>query len=347
MEGKGAYNRSSRVQAAGSLPAVPLLVQAARAVPLPPPSQVVNIADYGASEGRNSMQPMAQAIQAFRERAGLAWPIVVHHTDLPANDFSALFQTLATDPASYLRHDHAAFATAIGRSYFEQILPAGSVTLGWSSWAIQWLSRTPAAIPDQVQVAFSRDPAARTAYALQAADDWKQFLTMRSRELCRGGRLVVLTMATDDTGDFGYRPLLEAIYAALGALVDSGLIRAEELQRMAIPTVGRTKAQFAEPFARDGHFEDLSIEHLEVFHGEDHIWAQFEADADAPAFGAQWAAFTRASVFPTLAEGLDDGARDSRFAAFLDRLEAAVAARLAIAPARMTIPLAQMLFVKE
>jgi hypothetical protein len=75
---------------------------------------------------------------------GLGWARSVVHTDLPGNDFSALFQTLADDPESYLRGDPAVFASAVGRSFYEQILPAGSVTLGWSSWAVQWLSRVPA-----------------------------------------------------------------------------------------------------------------------------------------------------------------------------------------------------------
>jgi hypothetical protein len=346
MEGEGAYNRSSRVQAAGSLPAVPLLEQAARAVPLPPPPQPVFIADYGASEGRNSLRPMAAAIGVLRERLGAGRPLFVFHTDLPGNDFAALFETLATDPDSYLRNDPATFAAAIGRSYYAQILPACSVTLGWSSWAVQWLSRTPAEIPDQVQVAYSRDPAARDAYAAQAAQDWQEFLAMRSRELSPGGRLVVLTMATDDAGDFGYRPLLDAIYAALGGMVGQGLLRAEELRRMAIPTVARSRAQFAAPFANSGRFEDLTIERLEVFYGEDRIWAQFETSGDARAFGAQWAAFSRASVFPTLAAALDGSGGDPRFAKFVDRLEAGVAARLSESPERMTIPLAQMLLVK-
>ena len=103
MEGKGAYNRSSRVQAAGSLPAVTLLEQAARAVPLSAPPQAVFIADYGASEGRNSLKPMAVAIGVLRERLGRERPLFVLHTDLPGNDFAALFETLATDPDSYLR----------------------------------------------------------------------------------------------------------------------------------------------------------------------------------------------------------------------------------------------------
>ena len=197
-----------------------------------------------------------------------------------------------------------------------------------------------------MQVAYSRDPTARNAFAKQAAEDWQEFLSMRSRELCPGGRLVVLTMATDDAGDFGYRPLLDAIFATLNATVAEGLIRVEELRRMAIPTVARSRAQFADPFATSGRFEDLTIEQLEIFYGEDRIWAQFEANGDAQRFGAQWAAFSRASVFPTLAASLDGGADDPRFAKFIDRLEAGVAARLSVSPEEMKIPLAQILISK-
>ena len=111
----------------------------------------------------------------------------------------------------------------MGRSFYRQILPAGSVTLGWSAWAVQWLSRTPCAIPDQVQVAYSRDPAAKAAFARQAEEDWRTFLTHRASELCPGGRLVVLTMALTETGDFGYRAVLEAMNESLRELVASRL----------------------------------------------------------------------------------------------------------------------------
>ena len=124
MEGRGAYNRSSFVQAAGSLPAVALLERAAHAVALPPSPEPVFIADYGSSEGHNSLPPMAAAINALRERVGHERAIFIFHTDLPGNDFTALFQTLANDPNSYLRNDLAAFAAALGRSYYQQILPA-------------------------------------------------------------------------------------------------------------------------------------------------------------------------------------------------------------------------------
>jgi hypothetical protein len=346
MEGGGAYNRSSGVQAAGLVPAVALFEQEAKAVRLTPAPQPVVIADYGASGGHNSLLPMAVGIRALRGRVGPERAISVVHTDLPDSDFAALFQTLAADPNSYLRGDPAAFASAVGRSFYRQILPPESVTLGWSSWAVQWLSRVPATIPDQVQVAYSRDPAARAAFAHQAAEDWRTFLEARGREMCPGARLVVLAMAVDDAGEFGYRPLLDAMFAALTAMAGQGFLRADEIRRMAIPTVGRSKEDFAAPFEGTGRCGALGIEHLEVFYAEDRIWAQFEAGGDARAFGAQWAAFSRASVFPTLAAALDGGRGDPRAAQFVDQLEAGVAARLAAAPGRMRIPLAKLSLVK-
>ncbi len=342
MEGAGAYNRNSRVQAAGLLPAVDLLRNAAARIALA--ASPVTIADYGASEGHNSMLPIGAAVAVLRERLPRGAPIGVVHTDLPDNDFSGLFRTIATDPDSYLRDDAAIFPSAVGRSFYGQILPPASVDLGWSSWAVQWLSRVPAEVPDQVQVAFSRDPAARAAYAGQAAADWRAFLAARSRELRGGGRLVVLTMATDDSGDFGYRPLVEAMFSALEELVGDRFMSADELMRMAIPTYGRTRAEFSAPFAA-GDFEGLTLELFEIFDAEDRIFEDFRKDGDAKAFADRWAAFTRASTFPTLASALEGGG-GRRTREFMDRAEAAITARLAAKPQRMRIPLAKMVLAR-
>lgn len=347
MEGAGGYNRSSRVQAGGLLPAVPLFEHAARAVALAPAPEPIVIADYGASEGHNSLAPMAVAIAALRKRVGSERAISVVHTDLPGSDWAGLFQTLETDPDSYLRVDAAAFSSGVGRSFYEQILPSASVTLGWTSWAVQWLSRTPAPIPDQIQVSFSHDREAHAAFDRQAAEDWRQFLTHRGRELRPGGRLVVVTMALTDARDFGYRPLLAAMYASLIDLRDQGYVSSAEVGRMAIPSVGRSRSDFLEPFQQTGQFATLAIEHAEVFSGEDHIWADFERDRDAAAFGARWAAFPRASVFPTLMLGLDGGREDPRAVEFVKKMENGIAARMAAAPERMTIPLAMLALAKE
>jgi hypothetical protein len=118
---------------------------------------------------------------------------------------------------------HAAF-----RSFCDQILPSSSVTLGWSSWAVQGLSRVPVLIPDHKQVAYSRDAGARAAFAQQAAEDWRCFLTHRAAELRPGGRLVVLSMTVDEHGDFGYRPAVAAIYGGIMDLVEEGFVKEEQ-----------------------------------------------------------------------------------------------------------------------
>ena len=346
MEGHGAYNRSSRVQAAGLAAAIPLLRRAAETVPLAPAPEPVVIADYGCSEGHNSLIPMREAIAALRQRIGASRAVSVVHTDLPSNDFSALFEALESDPDSYLLGEEATYPSAVGRSFYRQLLPSGSVTLGWSSWSVQWLSRTPALIPDQVQIAYSHDGHACAAFARQAAEDWHAFVLHRADELRPGGQLVVLSMARTDDGDFGYRLVVDALIGALMDLAAEGVVRPEEIETMAIPTYGRTRAEFTAPFADGGSIAGLALASIEIFLGEDHIYEDYERDRDAGAFGRRWAAFVRASTFPTLAQALEGGGEE-RAERFYDLFEARLAARLAAAPEPNAIPLAKLLLVKQ
>jgi hypothetical protein len=341
------YTASSRLRAAGLTGALAIFEEAASVVPLPKPPQPIVVADYGASTGHNSLLPICAAIAVLRKRTRHDHSTLVVHTDIPENDFTALFRTLAEDPDSYLAKDSVTFASAIGRSFYEQILPSSSVNLGWSSWAIQWLSRVPSPIPDHIQVAYSGDDVVRDRFVRQAAHDWHEFIAFRGRELCPGGRLVVMTMAVDDDGEFGYRPMFTAVLDTLDELRGAGLVTAEEIQRMCVPVVGRKEADFFSPFAPSGRFESLEIDHLEVFNAEDRFWSQYQVDSDEKAFGAQWASFVRASVFPTLVTALDGGLDDARRTQFLDRLESGVAQRLAAAPEQMQIPLAHLVLIKR
>jgi hypothetical protein len=68
-------------------------------------------------------------------------------------------------------------------------------------------------------------------------------------------------------------------------------------------------------------------------------------DHDAKAFGAQWAALARVSVFPALVTALEGD--PARRTAFLDRLEQDVAAQLAATPQEIQIPLAKVVLAKR
>src|SRR5882757_1907073 len=159
----GSYTESSRLKAAGLFGAIGLFEDAAKVVPLPKPPQPIVIADYGASTGHNSLLPIGAAIAVLRKRTRPEHSVLVAHTDVAENDFSVLFQTLEDDPDSYLRKDAASFASAVGRSFYSEILPSNSVNLGWTSWAIPSLSRIPAPVPDHLQVAYSGDQKVQAA----------------------------------------------------------------------------------------------------------------------------------------------------------------------------------------
>lgn len=339
MAGGGAYNRHSQIQSTGLMPAVDLLRQAVAAVALPDRRQPIVIADYGCSSGGNSLVPVAAAIDGLRDRTDQ--PITVVHTDLPDNDFSTLFDTVWNDPDSYTSRP-GVFPAAIGRSFFHQLLPAGSLTLGWSSWSVAWLSQPPAPVPDHVHVSCSADAQIRAAYARQSAQDWADFLTARGAEMRPGARLVVVVPAADDDGSAGYRPMFDAAWAGLRELVRHGVLEQDEAARMGMPHYGRSADELAAPFGGDGLCAGLSIEHLEMFISPDEFFSDYQYSKDARTFGARWAAIFAAGAFPSLATGLDSGPDDPRTAMVFERLEADIAARLASAPEPLRIPVANV-----
>ena len=85
MEGKGFCNRYAAVQAGGGALALPLLEQAARLIGVGPGDRPLIIADYGSSQGKNSLAPMRAAIAILRARTSPQRSILVYHIDLPAN----------------------------------------------------------------------------------------------------------------------------------------------------------------------------------------------------------------------------------------------------------------------
>jgi hypothetical protein len=109
MEGKGAYNRYAKLPAGGAALALPLLEEAVRRLELDTNDQTVVIADYGSSQGKNSMVPMDIAIRGLRRRIGANRPISVFHIDQPSNDFNALFEVLDADPDRYVLDDPNVF----------------------------------------------------------------------------------------------------------------------------------------------------------------------------------------------------------------------------------------------
>src|SRR5262249_48381946 len=101
MEGMGAYNRYARLPASGGALAMPFLEEAVSRMAIEAEGRPIVIADYGSSQGKNSLAPIGLAIKSLRARVAPNQPLIVFHIDQPSNDFNSLFQLLSSDPDRY------------------------------------------------------------------------------------------------------------------------------------------------------------------------------------------------------------------------------------------------------
>jgi SAM dependent carboxyl methyltransferase len=328
MEGKGAYNRHGSVAAGGGNLAAPLLEQAARNIAIERGNQPIVVADYGSSQGKNSLAPMRTAIEALRDRVGPDRPICVVHVDQPANDFNTLFEVLHRDPERYSVNDPNVFFSAIGRSFYESVFPKGQVHLGWSSYAAVWLSRIPMLIPGHFIVVGSTGDV-REAFERQAAGDWEAFLSLRASELSPGGRLVVVLPGVEDEGASGFEPLFRHANDVLSEMVAEGAVTLQERAHMVLGAYPRRSSELLAPFRTDGQFRGLVVEHCHVLVLPDAAWADYQRDGDKDLFSARHARFFRSTFAPSLASAITDKGKRPVFA---DRLEEKLKRRLTQQP---------------
>src|SRR5262249_7295148 len=319
MQGGGFYNRHGWMQAAGVTAALPALARAAAAVPIEWP---VMVADYGASQGRNSLRPMQIAIEGLRARA-MNVPITVIHVDQPGNDFSSLFALLNSSPDSYLQMHPQTYAAAVGRSFFEPVLAPASVTLGWSSFAVMWLTGTRPEALGYVSAALT-PPKVLVHLRAQGAADWRRFLAARAGELRPGGRLVVLAAGPAEQGFASTGPLMQRLATTLRQLVVDGRLSEAACSRAFIPTLPRLGTELRAPFA-EGAFAGLALEDQQDWPDfPDSAWERYQQDGDSGALADAYLGFVQATFLPSLLYSLEPFSSTSERQSTVDTLEAAI-----------------------
>ena len=326
MAGEGFYSAHSQSQHVAAAVAFPYLAAAAESVPLPGAGAAVTIGDFGCAGGANEMAPMALAIDTLRKRTSA--PVEIVHTDLPQNDFGSLFALLAS-PSGYPAGRQEIYPSAIGRTLYGPLLPERQLLIGWSGITLHWLSTVPVAVPDQIYPNLVTGPA-RERLRQQSADDWNLFLTERARELVDGGELVLVAGASQPDGRSGAEALMQLIGDVLQAMVDDGVLRDGERERMFYPTWNRTPEEWLAPF--DGPFADTFEVIDQRFDAADDsvAYPQFRDGGDAEAFAQKYVGFVRAITevpfFRWLDAERDDAARHAVTEDFYARLEPALRA---------------------
>jgi hypothetical protein len=274
---------------------------------------------------------MQTAIAGLRARLGPDRPIFVVHVDQAANDFNTLFDVLHRDPERYALHDPNVFPSAMGRSFYGNVFPPEHVHLGWSSYAVIWLSRTPTLIPDHF-VAYHSTSEVRAAFERQGTEDWKSFLSLRARELQPGGRLVVVLPGMDDHGSTGFEHLFDRANEALAEMVEEGAIAPSDRARMVLAGCPRSRRDLLAPFEQDGQFRGLTVEQCDLALLPDPAWTDYENGGNTDLLATRQAQFFRSAFAPSLACALTGATDPTVCCAFADRLEDRLKRRLVDRP---------------
>lgn len=332
MLGHGYYSEHSLLQAQVNHHALPMLVEAVNGMDSDHVKSHFVVADYGAAQGANSLEPMSAVVDAVRSRWELPVPISVVHTDLPDNDFSTLLRTIVRSPAGYLRGNENVYSFASPNSIYHQNFPSGYVALGFCAIVVHWLSSTPCNLSNHIIHGRARDEELRQ-WAQQAARDWDTFLHFRSLELRPSGRLIVIGGEADEKGQFGLEPLLDGANALLSRIVDEGELSDDEFVDMCLPCYCRSDREWIachDPESNQVTETELSLLHSKSFVFPDPHFEEFCRTADAASFAQSLAEFFRAfsepSLFASLAGDRTSEERKGLIDSFYLRLQEAIAA---------------------
>lgn len=165
----------------------------------------LTIADYGCSHGHNTVIAVKRIIKdltSLGKDAGRE--IFVIFNDLPNNNWSLLFELLSEERSFRF--------AASGMSFYQNCLPRASISIGYSTNSIHWLSKKLCNVSDHCFVNCGRVASEREKFSNQARDDYGKFLLYRCREIVRGGILILSIVCVNKENSVGTEPLFNILY---------------------------------------------------------------------------------------------------------------------------------------
>lgn len=227
----------------------------------------VVLCDFGAADGGTSLELWNDVIAKCQSILPDT-EIEMKYEDQPNADFQSLFyytKGLIRVPGrtekTYLEKvgSEKVFVSAIGTSFYEQCLPSASLTFGFSSTAMHWLSKTPKLnLPSGiVHHTQAKDARIESTWAKQAADDWEAILLVRAAEMREGGRIVLVNFVVDNSGQcLGNtrdvpRCMFDEMSVHWKSMMEDGLITKEEYDRTQILNYYRSIQELTAPLLNE------------------------------------------------------------------------------------------------
>jgi len=313
MTGGGFYNANSATQWAAIEAVLPWLREAARNLAFDVGTGAITFADFGCSEGANSIAVMRDLLTETLPLTDRPFQTV--HSDLPTNDFSKLFLGLRPDGRSVFGEERIYSAAVVG-SMYDQLLPPGSVSLATTFNAIGFLSKRPTDTlpgyilpngPSAVRANGSVSEEDRAAFARQAQDDVTAFLKARAGELVPGGSLLMQVF-----GCKGEARTCDGLYDLLNdAVLDHvqrGEISRQIYEHYYQPVYFRNLNELTVPMAdpASGAAELFTLEHAESYEVPVPFVEAFHSGGSLDRYAKDYVNFFRAFTEAVLRNALPD-----------------------------------------
>ena len=272
-----------------------------------------SIIDYGAADGGTSLEMITRLVNAVRgalpERE-----MTVTYTDLPHNDFSALFQMLNAeddDTSNYFQSNRKVYVNCTGTTFYQQVVPDNTVDIAFSATAMHWLSGQPGIISDHVHAVSAKGEQWQN-FCDYALNDWNTILLHRARELVAGGLLVMANFCIDEQsrylGNTGGVNMFDTFWSLWLDMADQGVITHSEAQKTTFPQFYKTIEQFCAPFLSTGsEVSKAGLKLKTAFTGivKCPYRAQFEIEGNADSFAENYVPTLRSWSERVFFNGLD------------------------------------------
>ena len=205
--------------------------------------QPFHVADYGAADCRNSQDFYKSLLEASK-RTGRDLKISI--VDLPGNDWET---ALRSCEEVGLTKNQVEF---IKNSFFKQVLPEGSVDLGFSCMASHWLSKE---VVNKYGLSLEKSCSAHTKFTTederklyQAAsrEDGLNFLISRSKELKPGSGRIIVGSSTVTQSKFSPG---ENVFTYKAVFEDLSLIFAGCGKQITLPVYLRSESEWMDLFS--------------------------------------------------------------------------------------------------
>jgi len=255
------------------------------------PNSAIVLADYGSSDGNNSLGWINEVIKIRDEHIHNNTKHQLHIilVDLETNDWNYMWKQSGKWPADGI------FFSSIGRSFYHQLLPDSSVHVGISATSFHWLSNIPDKPLCSVLCHLSDQVENFGFWKKQAKEDWNKLLLHRSKELVPGGTLIVTGLCWKDDGG-AFNQIFRLLDQAFKLIVVENIVSPQCVELITVPAYIRTIGEY-------GEFDQsipLKVIHSEVYDDISPIYAEFLKHGNTDEFAKQFTMFIRAAYEPVL-----------------------------------------------